>query len=529
MHTCTALSHSVSFLSFIAPSFSMVKKDSRHMAQICERWAQKRTDGLQHAFINGGGYAPWESIWGVWNPLSEGDGQALDRTMHVLKYFNAQVIGGAFSPTISAASEPGVFVSQFSPNTAAKNTDFGASSSTLWTIINRRGADGVPDAAKATTRLPNDVATVVLPAATGPFNFFDVWHGLQLNATSRSAITSPIANATAGALVSFSVPISPRSFGAVAMVSNAEASSDGFRQFMAKRREYARTPLASLNYDTFPLQQTMTGTGPAAAANDAGTAANMSAVPSGDFDFVVHGVQVEGFGGLLGAAPMQQPDVQFPWEARPQRQHRHLVHTGGFAIDKYPVTNARFKSFLDATGWKPRFSQNFLRHWQGAASSPVTGTEEQPVRWVSLGDARAFCAAEGKRLPHSWEWSVAAEGFGEKKPAYPWGDTWDSAYVPSHTTGREMGEPAIVGTHPAGSSSSFGVEDLVGTIWQWSDEFCDEHTCRAIVRGGSWYSPQGSCWYFPAGWRLDEQNTILLLSDSMDRSAGIGFRCVMDN
>ena len=28
---------------------------------------------------------------------------------------------------------------------------------------------------------------------------------------------------------------------------------------------------------------------------------------------------------------------------------------------------------------------------------------------------------------------------------------------------------------------------MVGTIWQWSDEFCDEHTCRAIVRGGSWY------------------------------------------
>lgn len=49
-----------------------------------------------------------------------------------------------------------------------------------------------------------------------------------------------------------------------------------------------------------------------------------------------------------------------------------------------------------------------------------------------------------------------------------------------------MGEPSNVGVHTAGAALSSGVEDLVGTIWQWSDEFCDLHTCRGIVRGGSW-------------------------------------------
>lgn len=41
----------------------------------------------------GMGYVPWESIWGIWNPLSEGDGEALRRTMHILKFFNAAVVG----------------------------------------------------------------------------------------------------------------------------------------------------------------------------------------------------------------------------------------------------------------------------------------------------------------------------------------------------------------------------------------------------------------------------------------------------
>ena len=127
---------------------------------------------------------------------------------------------------------------------------------------------------------------------------------------------------------------------------------------------------------------------------------------------------VAGFGGLDGPDPIDQPDVQFSWETMPQRRHSHVVHTQGFSIDKYPVTNARYKAFLDKTGWAPSSgTQNFLKHWQSPAfTRPVPGTEEQPVRWVSLDDARAFCAAEGKRLPHSWEWQLTAQGFDTNSP-----------------------------------------------------------------------------------------------------------------
>jgi hypothetical protein len=48
------------------------------------------------------------------------------------------------------------------------------------------------------------------------------------------------------------------------------------------------------------------------------------------------------------------------------------------------------------------------------------------------------------------------------------------------------------------------------------------------LRGGSHYQPAGSQWYFPQAYLLSQHGKYLLMAPSMDRSAGIGFRCVMD-
>jgi hypothetical protein len=53
-----------------------------------------------------------------------------------------------------------------------------------------------------------------------------------------------------------------------------------------------------------------------------------------------------------------------------------------------------------------------------------------------------------------------------------------------------------VDAHPGGASL-FGVMDMVGNVWQWTDEYTDEHTRAAILRGGNHYRPLGSVWYFP--------------------------------
>jgi formylglycine-generating enzyme required for sulfatase activity len=99
--------------------------------------------------------------------------------------------------------------------------------------------------------------------------------------------------------------------------------------------------------------------------------------------------------------------------------------------------------------------------------------------------------------------------------------------MPPPDHGRNISPLANVGAFPAGASP-FGVLDFIGSVSQWTDEFRDEHTRAAIVRGGAQYQPRGSIWYFPQSYRLDEHQKYLLISPGRDRSGTIGFRCVVD-
>src|SRR5438067_3915273 len=168
-----------------------------------------------------------------------------------------------------------------------------------------------------------------------------------------------------------------------------------------------------------------------------------------------------------------------------------------FHIDRFPVTNTEYRKFLDVSGYRPADDHNFLRNWKDGAPPP--GWEKKPVTWVALEDARAYAAWAGKRLPHEWEWQFAAQGTDAR--LYPWGNDWNSAALPQRNLGRTLLPPADVDAHPAGASP-FGVMDLVGNVWQWTDEFVDQHTRAAILRGGSSYCPQTSHWYFPQAWQL---------------------------
>jgi formylglycine-generating enzyme required for sulfatase activity len=167
---------------------------------------------------------------------------------------------------------------------------------------------------------------------------------------------------------------------------------------------------------------------------------------------------------------------------------------------------------------------NFLRDWKNG-SFPA-GWEKKPVTWVSLEDARAYASWAGKRLPHEWEWQYAAQGLDER--AYPWGNGPKPNAVPAYIEkSRVMPPPDNVDAHPAGASP-FDVMDMVGNIWQWTDEFQDEHTRAAIVRGGGHYRPIASKWYFPNTTSLNQHGKYLLMAPSKDRSGAIGFRCVVD-
>jgi len=76
--------------------------------------------------------------------------------------------------------------------------------------------------------------------------------------------------------------------------------------------------------------------------------------------------------------------------------------------------------------YDPKDKHNFLKNWHAAAGgAPSTWTYNSslatvPVSYVSLKEARAYCAFKHKRLPHSWEWQYAAQGT-DSRP-YPWGN-----------------------------------------------------------------------------------------------------------
>jgi formylglycine-generating enzyme required for sulfatase activity len=284
---------------------------------------------------------------------------------------------------------------------------------------------------------------------------------------------------------------------------------------LTKMQSMTATPLADYSHDWKFLPQHLL---PIKATEQARSAPpDMVKIPGADFRFDVAGIEIEGL-NWIGL------DVQYPWEDSPRRFHSHLMAVHSFYIDKYPVTNADFKRFMDATHYRPKDQLNFLRDWK--QGTYPQGWERRPVTWVSLDDARAYAQWAGKRLPHEWEWQYAAQG--AERRLYPWGNDWDLSAVPLPDKSRTMRGPDPVDSHPKGASP-FGVMDLVGNIWQWTEEFVDEHTRAGILRGGSYYQPQGSIWYFPQAYKLTQHGKLLLMSPSMDRSGTVGFRCVVDS
>jgi len=202
------------------------------------------------------------------------------------------------------------------------------------------------------------------------------------------------------------------------------------------------------------------------------------------------------------------------------------MHIHSFYIDRTPVTNAEFARFVNATHYHPKDDHNFLRAWQKVKNGTFPqGWDNKPVTWVSIEDARAYATWSHKRLPHEWEWQYAAQSTNGR--AYPWGNDWNPQALPPVDSGPALHPAADVTAFPNGASP-FGVLDLVGNVSQWTDEYRDPHTRAAILRGGASYQPNGSIWYFPQTYRLDEHQKYLLMSPGHDRAGAVGFRCVVD-
>ena len=456
------------------PKISKLKwLEPRHMVNVCDRWARDKTDDLQYAFFNGVGYVSWENIWGIWNGITPRDAEALRRVSRIERQFAPLLVSPEWEPH-TPTLQYGCFASKFP-----------AAGATLWTFVNRNSYD-----------LAGDQIRIAHRAGT---RYFDVYHGVELQ---------PVISGDSATLA---FDVESRGYGALLAASQPDG---GLAAFLSAMKQISSKPLRAYSSEWKPLPQRLLDI--AATRPPSAAPSGMIRVPAASFDFAVSGVEIEG-------ANDEGVDVQYPWENSPRRHHLHTIAIKSFYIDEYPVTNSQFKAFLDAAGYRPADGHNFLRDWKNGTYPD--GWANRPVTWVSLDDARAYAKWAGKRLPHEWEWQYAAQGTDGR--VYPWGNDWNAANVPAPDHGRTMPPPAAVDAFPGGASP-FGVMDLTGNVWQWTDEYVDEHTRAAILRGGAHYQPAGSLWYFPAAYKLTEHGKYLLVAPSKDRSGAVGFRCVMD-
>ncbi|WP_431213488.1 formylglycine-generating enzyme family protein [Puia sp. P3] len=265
------------------------------------------------------------------------------------------------------------------------------------------------------------------------------------------------------------------------------------------------------------ISQTARNPSPAAAAPSPG----MVLIPAGPFRFK------ETHGDEFIPYPRQDVDSSFSMPS--------------FLMDRFPVTNAEFGRFLDATHYRPSDTANFLRHWKKGRLP--AGQENFPVVNVSYEDAQAYAKWAGKRLPTEIEWQYAAQ----TSALNPWPRrqttpvSWKEEVVTESLTVKEirgidaarcnLGNDTLyaVGKYPAGANP-YGLQDLVGCVWQLTGDLYMTGNYRYIImKGGSYFRPSGSWWYVQGGPReLTYRQFLLRVSQGFERNATVGFRCVRD-
>jgi sulfatase modifying factor 1 len=246
-----------------------------------------------------------------------------------------------------------------------------------------------------------------------------------------------------------------------------------------------------------------------------------------------------------------------------------------FLIDRTPVTNDRFATFIAATnyrteaetfGWSfvfwkhiPRQRYNELvedtvaavpwwckvpgAYWNApeGPGSNINTRGNHPAVHVSWNDAAVYAAWAGLRLPTEAEWEYAARGGLEQK-LYPWGDKlrpngehrcniWQGDFPNDDTA-----DDGYAGTSPAEAfpPNDFGLYSITGNTWEWCADWFSTGPDRAagtdhltgpatgearLMKGGSFLCHKSYCNRYRVAART---------SNTPDSStSNIGFRCAL--
>lgn len=268
--------------------------------------------------------------------------------------------------------------------------------------------------------------------------------------------------------------------------------------------------------------------------------AEMVVIPAGPFTMGSSAQDVAR--GVSECRARAKPGIESRCEAwfhaeRPQ----HQVVLDAFAIDRHEVSNARFEKFVAATGHRTtaeRDGSGWVRRekdgawtwedvkgatWRAPGGLGTSATPTHPVVQVSWGDASAYCAWAGGRLPTEAEWEKAARGADGRR--YPWGNEWDATRANAR---HALKGTAAVGSHPSGASP-YGAHDMAGNVWEWTaDWYAPDYYAlspprnpkgpatgdQRVLRGGSWINEH---FFLVPSHRVEGKPGA--------RASNLGFRC----
>lgn len=189
---------------------------------------------------------------------------------------------------------------------------------------------------------------------------------------------------------------------------------------------------------------------------------DMVYIPAGEFVMGSDESVADKIGGIV------------PVDEMPKRK----VYLKAFYVDKYEVTNKKYKEYLDSL--KAKGIKSFSHYNDEGIPIPdrwslemyPEGEDNFPVVDVDWYMANKYCEAHGKRLPTEEEWEKAARGTDGR--IYPWGND----YKPEYSNNREYwekvkgvkmteGKPFPVGSFKK-DVSPYGVYDMSGNALEWT-------------------------------------------------------------
>ncbi|MGH2461249.1 MAG: formylglycine-generating enzyme family protein [Chloroflexota bacterium] len=275
---------------------------------------------------------------------------------------------------------------------------------------------------------------------------------------------------------------------------------------------------------------------------------------------------------LPGGAFLMGTDDQAGFPADGEGPVRE-VRLRSFWIDPVAVSNARFATFVAATGYlteAEREGWSFVfagllpddfpptravaqapwwrqvhgadwRHPEGPRSS-IDDRLSHPVVHASWHDAMAYCAWSDLRLPTEAEWEYAARG-GLVQKRYPWGDDltpggrhrcniWQGTF-PDHNLKAD----GYLGTAPvdAFAPNGFGLRNVAGNVWEWCADWFSPTFHRTGPRANPTGPPTGAARVMRGGSYLchasycNRYRVAARSANTPDSSTGnLGFRCAGD-